>query len=294
MRRQDMIKKLEVFTILAIGAALLMGNAPAQKDSTRVQSFWERASKEEYKSPGELQAQHERELRKGEYYVKLMRGDPKDKVVALTFDDGPHPQFTPKILAILRKYNVNATFFVVGKMAKKYPQLIKEEYAEGNIVGNHTYDHVNLTKIPDDEVGDEWQKGNDVVKSILGVSPAFCRPPGGDYDHDVIAAAMKSGLTTVLWTDDPGDYARPGDKIIERRVLDRIENGAIILIHDGVQQTIDVLPQIIGNLQKRGFKFVTVRQMMADNSVRTFPAHSTNTHIHQPKASIPALKCRAR
>jgi len=101
------------------------------------------------------------------------------------------------------------------------------------------------------------------VKSITGETMRFCRPPGGDYDDAVIRAAMDIGLFTVLWTDDPGDYASPGDAKIEKRVLDRIGNGGIILIHDGVQQTIDVLPQIIEHLKGRGFRFVTVAEMEA-------------------------------
>jgi peptidoglycan/xylan/chitin deacetylase (PgdA/CDA1 family) len=99
------------------------------------------------------------------------------------------------------------------------------------------------------------------VKSITGEAPRFCRPPGGDYDVVVMRAAEAQGLTTVLWTDDPGDYASPGDAKIETRVLDHIGNGGIILIHDGVQQTVDVLPQIVEHLKRRGFRFVTVAEM---------------------------------
>lgn len=92
----------------------------------------------------------------------------------------------------------------------------------------------------------------------------FCRPPGGDYDEAVIKSAMENGLTTVLWTDDPGDYANPGDNVIETRILERIKPGAIILIHDGVQETINMLPQIIEHIQSKGYKFQTVYEMAED------------------------------
>ena len=237
--------------------------AAAQPDSIHAEAFWERAKQEVYKSAEELAAQHARELRKGLHYDKLVRGDSAVKAVALTFDDGPHPHYTPRILAILKRYGVKATFFVVGEMAEKYPEQIRAEQAAGHVVGNHTYHHVNLTKIPLSEVATEWQACQDVVKSITGETMHFCRPPGGDYDNDVITAAMTTGLATVLWTDDPGDYASPGDKVIETRVLDRISDGGIVLVHDGVQQTIDVLPQIIEACQKKGFRFVTVAKMRA-------------------------------
>lgn len=264
-----MVKRSATILTLALMCAVLLPFTANQARGLASIQYWERARESDYKSPEELQAQHARELRKGQFYSKLMRGNPDIKAVALTFDDGPHPAFTPRILAILKKYNIKATFFVVGKMAKQFPYLVRAEAAAGNVVGNHTYDHLNLTKIPDSMVTVQWQKGNAVIKSILGADPAFCRPPGGDYDKTVIQAAMKQGLTTVLWTDDPGDYAKPGDKAIEKRVLDRIDNGGIILIHDGIQQTIDVLPQIIEHLQKRGFKFETVAEMIQRHAEAT-------------------------
>lgn len=265
-----------VMIILALGHKSTRTPEPLKKAQTvtptkvsksvRLDQFWQRAKEEIYKSPEELQAQHTREIRKGQFYSKVMSGDPKVPEVALTFDDGPHPHYTPKILAILKRYNIKATFFVVGEMAQKYPWLIKDEYAAGDLIGNHTYHHVNLTKIPFVEVAIEWQANQDVIKSITGKDMKYCRPPGGDYDRHVINAAMDVGLTTVLWTDDPGDYASPGDKTIEVRTLDRVHNGGIILLHDGIQQTIDVLPQIIETLQRKGYKFVTVDQMDAQKS----------------------------
>jgi peptidoglycan/xylan/chitin deacetylase (PgdA/CDA1 family) len=241
----------------------------------RVDKFWARAQREDYKSPEELLAQNARELRKGQVYAKLMHGDPRVKAVALTFDDGPHPDYTPKLLAILRKYKVKATFFVIGKMVEQYPELVRAEDADGNQIGNHTYHHVNLKYIPLDEIALEWQACNAAVKSVIGKAMKYCRPPGGDYDRDVITAAMDAGLTTVLWTDDPADYAGPGDRVIEERVLDRIGNGGIILLHDGVQQTVDILPQIIQSLQRRGFQFQTAEKM--DRGLRSSQRSSSSS-----------------
>jgi peptidoglycan/xylan/chitin deacetylase (PgdA/CDA1 family) len=232
-------------------------------DSLTAAAVWEHAKEVSYKSAEELFAQHAWELRKDIRYKKLARGNASEKIVALTFDDGPHPDFTPKLLTILKQYQLKATFFVVGEMAPKYPDLVRAEAVAGHVVGNHTFHHVNLTKIPVTGVLTEWEAGQEVVKAITGQTMRFCRPPGGDYDGAVIRAAMELGLTTVLWTDDPGDYASPGDRAIERRVLDQIGNGGIILLHDGIQQTIEVLPQIVEHLKRRGFRFVTVAEMEA-------------------------------
>jgi peptidoglycan/xylan/chitin deacetylase (PgdA/CDA1 family) len=224
--------------------------------------------KETYKSPGELDAQNRAELRKGLYYRKLIRGNPALKTVALTFDDGPHPKTTPALLDLLKKSNVKATFFVVGEMAEKHPELVRREVADGHLVANHTFHHVNLTRVPEEQVLTEWQACNDVLRSITGRPVRFCRPPGGDYDSTVINAAQAAGLTTVLWTDDPGDYASPGDQVLDKRIYRSISNGGIILLHDGIQQTLDVLPQIIRTLKREGYRFVTVDEMQ-----KTLPAH---------------------
>jgi peptidoglycan-N-acetylglucosamine deacetylase len=150
---------------------------------------------------------------------------------------------------------------VVGKIAERNDDLLRQEYQEGHCIGNHSYHHVDLTKIPDKDVEVEWLACNEVIKSVIGITPKYCRPPGGNYDDPVIQAAMKYNLITVLWTDDPGDYAEPGKEIIEERVLYSIYEGGIILLHDGIQQTINILPGIIEHLQKLGYKFITIDEM---------------------------------
>ena len=101
-----------------------------------------------------------------------------------------------------------------------------------------------------------------MLANITGAPPHLFRPPGGDYDKDVAEVSEALGYTIVLWTDDPGDYASPGDQVISKRLLARVSNSGIILIHDGIRQTLDVLPRIITYLKKRGFEFVTIDQML--------------------------------
>jgi peptidoglycan-N-acetylglucosamine deacetylase len=229
----------------------------------KIDRTWLDAKHEVDRNVADLLDQHQTELWRGVKYAKLMRGDINKKQIALTFDDGPHPAFTPQLLAILRQYNVKATFFIVGEMAEKYPWLVRREVAAGMAIGNHTYHHVNLTKIPQDDVATEIKACGLVLKNITKHNVNIFRPPGGDYDKQVAEASAVLGYKMILWTDDPGDYAKPGKRTIETRLLDRVSNGGIILIHDGIQQTIDILPQVIEKLRSRGFEFVTIPEMVA-------------------------------
>lgn len=230
--------------------------------TTEVDKFWLHAKQEVDRSVLEMIAQHQVELDRGIKFHKLMHGNLQKKQIALTFDDGPHPKFTPQLLALLKKEHVKATFFVVGEMAEKYPYLVQQEIADGHSVGNHTYHHVNLTKIPEEYVATEIKACGEVLAKITGKPPRLFRPPGGDYSPSVAKDAEALGYTIVMWTDDPGDYAKPGDKVISQRLLKKVSNGGIILIHDGIQQTIDVLPQFITTMKKHGFEFVTIDEMM--------------------------------
>jgi peptidoglycan-N-acetylglucosamine deacetylase len=239
--------------------------------SLREKRMQQRAQKETYRSPGEIAAQNQSEARKGIRYAKLLRGSPNRKEVALTFDDGPHGGHTERLLDILKKQNVKATFFVVGKMAEAHPELVMREAREGHLVANHTYTHLNLSFIPEEEIPMQYRACSDLIFSLTTQRPKFCRPPGGQYDDVVMKAAADCGLVTVLWTDDPGDYARPGDGAIQQRVLQNIGNGSIVLLHDGVQQTLDCLPRLIESLKSRGYTFVTVDQMYA--SRKTYEAN---------------------
>lgn len=262
-----------VAVILALGSYRMLSGPPPHTRTVKHNrtkavpeqdiDYWTSAKKEVDRNVMDMLTQDQQELQAGVRRHKLMHGDKSRKEIAITFDDGPHPNFTPKLLAILNKYHAKATFFLVGEKAQQYPYLVKQEVAAGNCIGNHTYHHVNLTRTREKDVALEIQACNDVLERITGRQPHMFRPPGGDYNNKVAQVAEALDYTMVLWTDDPGDYASPGDKVIETRLLDRIGNGGIILIHDGIQQTVDVLPQIITYLHSKGYTLVTVDQMMA-------------------------------
>lgn len=222
---------------------------------------WQFARKEIDASQDELEAKVESMGEKGLRQYVLHRGPATRNEVALTFDDGPHPNFTPKLLDILKRANVKATFFVIGFMAEKYPDLVKRIAADGHEVGNHTYSHVTLTKLTDPEVLTELAANDEVIAKLTGRKVRYCRPPGGDFAAKTLELAGSLGLTTVLWTDDPGDYANPGDTVLMEREMRALRPGGIILLHDGSQDTLDTLGKLIEAVEAKGFKFVTLDEL---------------------------------
>lgn len=191
----------------------------------------------------------------------FLRGNPQDKLVALTFDDGPHPGKVQQLLGVLRALNVKATFFVIGKMVERHPELIRLEAAEGHEVEDHSFSHVNLSKIPEREVDIEYRACSDLIDHVIGVRPRFGRPPGGQATPAVAEGAAENRLVTAMWSDDPKDYANPGAETIEQRVLRHVSSGGVILLHEGVEQTVDVLPDLVHRLRAEGYRFVTMDQL---------------------------------
>ena len=140
---------------------------------------------------------------------------------------------------------------------------------EGREVANHTYDHLRLPTLTPGEVTSELVRGAKAIERATGVSPRFFRPPGGEYDEVTVEAAHKLGYVMALWTDDPGDFANPGAAVILKRTLRFANNGGILLLHDGTEQTIQILPDLIHRLKRQGYKFVTVTEMAEDRGAIT-------------------------
>lgn len=233
-----------------------------------------------YLSIAELNARHEWEAERGIKFAKLVRGNDKLKQLALTFDDGPHPSFTPQLLEVLRRENVRATFFVVGKMVDRNPQLVQAEVAGGHEVANHTYNHRRLPTLSDADIEKELRGGALAIQRAVKSPTRLYRPPGGEYDADVINVTRRLGYCMVLWTDDPGDYANPGSKTIVERALRTVGNGGILLLHDGVKETLGILPDLIRGLKARGYTFVTCSEMARERGVITTGGPDT---YHAPK-----------
>jgi peptidoglycan/xylan/chitin deacetylase (PgdA/CDA1 family) len=186
---------------------------------------------------------------------------PKDKVAALTFDDGPDPTFTPRVLDVLSHYQVPATFFMIGWEAAASPDLVKRIAAGGDGIGSHTWSHVDLTRQSDPGLAVQVDKAKRQLSSEAGWTVSCLRPPQGHQNPGVVRSLSDRGLATVLWSADTRDWTRPGTDSIVRRALADLSPGSIILMHDGGgdrSQTLAALPRIIEGVQSQGYRLVAI------------------------------------
>lgn len=188
-----------------------------------------------------------------------------EKRIALTFDDGPHKKYTEEILDILDKYHIKATFFVVGVCAEKYPEIVAREIASGHEIGNHTYSHAHLRNIKPSALTGEIEKAEQLILERLNYKTTLFRPPEGVCNDTVRAVAKDMNYSLVLWTVDTLDWVPASCDSIVKAVLDKVDGGEIILMHDyvvGKSNTPDALRVIIPALLERGFTFVTVSELL--------------------------------
>lgn len=185
--------------------------------------------------------------------------EPAEKVVALTFDDGPWDDQTLEILDILDRYEIKAAFFMVGTRVAVDPSTAAEIARRGHTLGNHSYSHPDLTTKADSEVRSQIRRTNAAISKAAGRAPRWFRAPGGALDADVRAVVADEGLRIAHWTLGTGDWKNLGSDRIVRVVNKQIRPGAVILMHDGGgtrKQTIEALPRVIENLQAQGYRFV--------------------------------------
>jgi peptidoglycan/xylan/chitin deacetylase (PgdA/CDA1 family) len=193
---------------------------------------------------------------------------PAQRDVALTFDDGPSPDYTATMLTTLERTRTPATFFLVGTNVQKYPALVRREASDGFTLGIHTWDHPDMTTLSAPQRERELAATAQAIHAALGANYClrYWRPPFGAYNDAVLSQARALGLSTVTWDLDPQDWTAPGVQTIVDRVLSRVHPGAIILLHDGYSsrwQTAQALPLIIKGLKRRGYVPVTLAQLVA-------------------------------
>lgn len=202
--------------------------------------------------------------------VTITNGSRSQKFIALTFDDGPHPSHTPRLLDMLRRRNVKATFYVIGELVERYPQIVKRMVLEGHEIGNHTWTHSNLKKLSDNKVRWEFNITRDAIVAATGVQPRTMRPPYGSLSTRQREWIFKEyGYPTVMWDVDPLDWKRPGSSVVASRLINGARNGSILLVHDLHGGSVDAMPHTIDTLLKQGYQFVTVSQMIAQGTVAT-------------------------
>ncbi|WP_274307618.1 polysaccharide deacetylase family protein [Solibacillus daqui] len=187
------------------------------------------------------------------------------KVVALTFDDGPQATHTENVLNLLDQYDAKGTFFIVGQQAEKYPQIVRRMYETGHEIANHTYSHPYSKSVP--KVMKEIEKTNKILYSITGFSTKLFRPVEGNYTDELVTEVAREGYKLVMWSWhlDTEDWKDPGVNKIVNTVLTGIEQGDVVLFHDGGgnrEQTVQALEKILPELKKQGYSFVTISEML--------------------------------
>ncbi|MDM5248301.1 MULTISPECIES: polysaccharide deacetylase family protein [unclassified Lysinibacillus] len=188
-----------------------------------------------------------------------------EKIIALTFDDGPHRKYTSQILDVLDKYNAKATFFIVGQNVDKNAEVISRMYNDGHELANHTFSHPLRTNVPN--LLKEIEQTNKIIYNITGFTPTLFRPVEGQYSDAMIEAIAKEKYKVVMWSWhlDTLDWKSPGTDRIVNTVLKGVKEGNIVLFHDGGgnrQQTVKALEKILPELEKQGYRFVTVSELL--------------------------------
>jgi peptidoglycan/xylan/chitin deacetylase (PgdA/CDA1 family) len=214
--------------------------------------------------------------------------------IAMTFDDGPSEKLTPRLLDLLAAHHIRATFFVIGQNVADHPDIVARALREGHEIGNHSWSHPNLGKMSDDGVRRELRKTDDAIKEAIGKRPTLMRPPYGSittrqkhWIHD------EFGYDIILWDVDPLDWKRPGPTVVCNRILRETRAGSIVLSHDIHPGTIEAMPTTFDQLKAKGFKFVTVSELIAmatpEPPKPSPPAKSTTTKSTSPApAASPA------
>ncbi|TMQ99213.1 hypothetical protein ETD83_18340 [Actinomadura soli] len=184
--------------------------------------------------------------------ARAAAGDPKCGAgyVGLTFDDGPTPEYTSRLLSALRENGVRATLFNIGEKAEKNRELVVAEKEAGMWIANHSWSHPQLTKLPEEEIHSELERTKDLLEELTGTAPTLFRPPYGNTDATVKAVAEGLGMTEIIWDVDTRDWSgKSAEEIVEEAVT--VQSGEVILMHDGYAATIEAIPAIVENLRSR-------------------------------------------
>lgn len=219
------------------------------------------------------------DLPSGDRPVKITGQAMLQRHIALTFDDGPYPPYTDRLLDVLKDKQAHVTFFVVASQAQRYPELVRRMLAEGHTVGLHAFRHRDFLKLTAEEKEKDLALGKKALKDITGKEPEFWRPPHGFRDPSVMQAAAAHELCVVNWSAIPRDWTGIDKQEIYNRVMDKAEEGAIVLLHDGDspfyrasrQATIDAVSPVIDSLREKGYHLVSLeeyRAKRAENSGR--------------------------
>jgi peptidoglycan-N-acetylglucosamine deacetylase len=209
--------------------------------------------------------------------------------VAMTFDDGPSATLTLKLLDLLAAHHIKATFFVIGENVAEHPEIVARAAREGHEIGNHSWSHPNLGKMSDEGVRRQLRQTDDAIKNATGKRPTLMRPPYGSitarekrWIHD------EFGYDIILWDVDPYDWKRPGPAVVRSRILKETRPGSIVLSHDIHPGTIEAMPSTFDELEAKGFKFVTVSELIRMAAARPHPSPQSSGNLPPSPAGSPS------
>lgn len=183
------------------------------------------------------------------------------KKIALTFDDGPHPHYTEELLDGLKERGVKVTFFVTGEHAELHPEIIRRMSEEGHLIGNHTYSHIQLKDSNREQFKEELVKTSEIISDITGEEVQYVRPPYGTWDKKF---ETELNMFPVLWTVDPLDWCSTNVSCITDKVVSKVEENDIILMHDYYESTVTAALKVVDELMAEGYTFVTVEEILFD------------------------------
>ena len=217
--------------------------------------------------------------------VRISRVNVPEKVVALTFDDGPHGTLTPRVLDILNRYNAKGTFFMQGVNVNRYPGIVSRMAREGHEPASHTWNHICMTKTSRPLCEAQLQKTDEAIRKATGSSPKLMRPPYGAVNAGLYTwMHERFGYKTILWDVDTNDWRKPGVSTVISRAVNGAKPGSIILVHDIHASTVDAVEGIVRGLQNRGFRLVTVSELISIGQ-----RYANSAGVSAPAPSVPVI-----
>lgn len=231
--------------------------------------------------------------RNGHRVYALSRVPTGERKIAITFDDGPNPLYTPPLLDLLERYHVRSTMFLVGTQAEQYPDIVREMVEKGHEIANHTYTHANLKTLNRRGIEMELLRNRSVLRRITGKSVELFRPPGGNTDLSVSEVCSRYGLTTVFWDVFDSWLQKYDEATVLTRLIAGIKPGSIILLHNGTNKTARIVEPLLEELTRQGYQMVTVSELLASRTPGVTPPtdaqEAPELHDDPPATPAPAL-----
>jgi peptidoglycan/xylan/chitin deacetylase (PgdA/CDA1 family) len=203
-----------------------------------------------------------------EFFVPIKcKSNQSNNQIAITFDDGPLPYLTPRVLDILKQYNAPATFFCIGKRIAKHPEILQQVHAQGHIIGNHTFSHGKYFDLQSaGRMSEELKQTDDAIEKAIGFKPRFFRPPYGVTNPNLAKAISRGGYITMGWSVRSFDTITPDAEKLFNRVVNQLKGGDIILFHDYCESTITILPRLLDHINKIGLKVVRLDVLLNEKA----------------------------